>query len=51
MIYAAKVLACAASELYADTSIIEAAKAEFKSRLAGDEYVCPIPEDAVPYII
>ena len=51
MIYAAKVLACSASELFEDASIIEAAKAEFKSRLAGDDYVCPIPADAVPYII
>ena len=51
MVYAAKLLACAASELYCDASIIEAAKAEFKSRLSGDDYVCPIPDDAVPYII
>jgi aminobenzoyl-glutamate utilization protein B len=51
MIYAAKVLACAASDLFEDVSIIEAAKAEFADRLAGGEYVCPIPADAVPYII
>lgn len=50
-VYAAKVLACAAADLYEDTSIIEKAQAEFIERLGGEEYTCPIPPDAVPYII
>ena len=50
-VYAAKVLACTAADLFENTSIIEAAKAELEERLAGEEYLCPIPPDAVPYII
>ena len=50
-VYAAKVLACTAADLFENTSIIEAAKAELEERLAGEEYLCPIPADAVPYII
>lgn len=51
MIYAAKVLACTAADLFEDGSVIDAAKAEFEERLEGEGYVCPIPPDAVPYII
>ena len=51
MLYAAKVLACSAADLFEDVSIIEKARAEFTARLGGGEYVCPIPPDAVPYII
>ena len=50
-VYAAKVLACAAADIYQDNSIAEKAKEEFEARLGGGSYVCPIPEDAVPYII
>ena len=50
-VYAAKVLACSAADLFADTSIIDTAREEFVSRLDGEEYTCPIPADAVPYII
>ena len=51
MLYAAKVLACSAADLFSDVSIIESARAEFNTRLGGDGYRCPIPPDAVPYII
>ena len=51
MIYAAKVLACSATDLFKDVSIIKEAQAEFSARLGGEEYMCPIPPDAVPYII
>ena len=51
MIYAAKVLACTATDLYTDPSILLQAKAEFKDRLGSEEYMCPIPPSAVPYII
>ncbi len=50
-VYAAKVLACAASELFGDTEMIAQARDEYMARLAGNEYICPIPEDAEPYII
>ena len=51
MLYAAKVLACSAADLFENTSLIEKARAEFTARLGGEEYMCPIPPDAVPYII
>ena len=44
-------LACAASELFENTDILSRARAEYEYRLAGDEYICPIPGDAEPYII
>ena len=50
-IYASKVLACAAAELFENPNIIEEAKAEHQKRLEGTSYLCPIPEDAEPYII
>ena len=50
-VYAAKVLACTAADLFEDTSIIGRARAEFRERLGEDEYMCPIPPDAAPYII
>ncbi len=50
-LYAAKILACAAADLFEDSSIIGKAREEFTERLGGEEYTCPIPEDAVPYII
>jgi len=51
MLYAAKVLACSAADIFEDTSILESAKEEFTRRTAGEGYICPIPPDAVPYII
>ena len=50
-VYAAKVLACAAAELFEKPEIIEAANKEFKERLGDSEYTCPIPEGAEPYIV
>ncbi|MBQ6314293.1 MAG: amidohydrolase [Mogibacterium sp.] len=50
-VYAAKVLACAASDLFSNTRIIDAAREEFLERLDGEEYTCPIPDGVPPYII
>ena len=50
-VFAAKVLACTAADLFDDPSIAEAAKAELAARLGTEEYICPIPPDAEPYII
>lgn len=50
-IYAAKVLAGAAVDLFERPSLIDDAKAEFKERTNGKPYVCPIPDGVKPYII
>jgi aminobenzoyl-glutamate utilization protein B len=50
-IYAAKVLACSAADLFTDPSVIGKAKAELAERLDGEEYLCPVPEGVAPYII
>ena len=44
MIYAAKIIAAAAVDLYENPDILAAAKAEF-DEAASDGYVCPIPEN------
>lgn len=51
MIYAAKVLAGAVADLFGSPEVIEEAKKEFQERTRDSGYVCPIPEDAVPYVI
>ena len=51
LLYAAKVLAGSAVDLFGDPKLIEAAKAEFASRTEDEQYVCPIEPDAVPYVI
>ncbi len=50
-VYAAKVLACTAADLFSNPDIIDEARKEHAERLDGEEYVCPIPEGAVPYIV
>jgi aminobenzoyl-glutamate utilization protein B len=50
-IYAAKVLACTAADLFSDPGIIKKAADEFRDRLGGETYLCPIPEGVPPYII
>lgn len=47
MLYAAKVLACMAAELYEKPEILKEAKAEHRKRTACG-YSCPIPAGAVP---
>lgn len=49
-LYAARVLALTAIELFEKPELIAAAKAEFAAKTAKG-YTCPIPEDAVPYVI
>ena len=51
LLWAARVLCGAAADLFADPALLEAAKAEFSRRTADRGYVCPIPPDAVPYVI
>ncbi len=51
MLYAARVLAGAAVDLFLDHSLIEKACEEFRERTKDGGYVCPIPADAVPYIV
>lgn len=50
-VYAAKVLACTAADIFADPAIAEKAGKELRARLGDEEYVCPIPPGAEPYII
>ena len=50
MIYAAKVLAATAIDLFTDALLLADAKAEFAERTEGG-YVCPIEPDAVPVAI
>ena len=51
LIYAAKVLAGAAADLFTDPGLLGAAKAEFAERTKDEKYICPIEDDAVPYVI
>ena len=44
MLYAAKVLASLAVDLYENPETLTKAKAEFNENV-GDGYVCPIPKD------
>ena len=48
LIYAAKVMAGAAIDMYEDPEIIAKAKAEMKEELDGDTYHCPIPDGSRP---
>ena len=50
-VQAAKVLACAAIDLFEKPEALESAKEEFSKRMEGKEYVCPIPDGAVPVAI
>ena len=45
MLYGAKVLAATASKLVDDPALVEKAKEEWKERMHGDTYHCPIPEE------
>jgi len=47
MLYAAKVLAATAAELFADPAKLEPIKAEHKKRTGG-QYLCPIPAGVRP---
>ena len=51
LLWAARVLCGAAADLFSDPALLEAARAEFSRRTAERGYVCPIPPDAVPYVI
>jgi aminobenzoyl-glutamate utilization protein B len=48
MEHAAKVMAATAVDLIRDKSLIEAAKADHRERLAGTPFVNPIPDDVEP---
>ena len=51
LLYAAKVLAGTAIDLFENDTILEEAKKEFHERTDQEGYLCPIPDDAVPYVI
>jgi aminobenzoyl-glutamate utilization protein B len=48
MEHAAKVMAATARALYADLSLVRAARADFEARRAGRPFVNPIPDDVMP---
>lgn len=48
MLEASKVLALSGIELFENHEIIEKAKSEFKKRLSGEKYKCPIPKEVKP---
>ncbi len=48
LINAGRVMAGAVIDLIDDPSVIDAAKVEFKKRLGGETYKCPIPADVKP---
>lgn len=50
VVYAGKVLACAAIDLFENGEILKAAKAEFDTA-AADGYTCPIPQGEEPKAI
>ena len=51
VIYAAKVLAGTAADLFTDNSLLAVAKAEFEERTKEEKYLCPIEDGTVPYVI
>ncbi len=48
MMYAAKVMAQAATELYANPAKLQAVRADFEAATAGVPYICPIPDSKLP---
>lgn len=50
MIYAAKVMAEFGRRLLRDPVIIEKATAEFREKMAGKSYICPIPDEIIQKI-
>ncbi|MBQ5698906.1 MAG: amidohydrolase, partial [Lachnospiraceae bacterium] len=51
MLYAGKVMAATAIDMYESPETIEAAKNELNARLGGGKYECGIPKDIVPQAI
>lgn len=50
MLYAGKILACTAIDLFETPELLEKAKQEFKEA-AAEGYTCPIPDGVPPYVI
>ncbi|MFC4100319.1 M20 family metallopeptidase [Paenibacillus xanthanilyticus] len=48
MLFAGKTMACTAIAALTDGELLARAKAELAERLAGEAYVCPIPDDVQP---
>lgn len=48
MLYASKVLAATAYDLFTDPSLLEAVQSEFADATGGASYVDPLPPDAEP---
>ena len=50
MLRAAKILAGTAIDLIEDPALLEQATADFRDRLHGRQYVCPIPAGVRPRV-
>lgn len=48
MLYAGKVMAATAIEALLDPKLLEDARCDLELQLAGEPYVCPIPDDVYP---
>ncbi|MGB0384939.1 MAG: amidohydrolase [Ardenticatenaceae bacterium] len=48
MMYAAKVMAHAALELYSNPDKLQAVRTEFEAATAATPYICPLPDDKLP---
>ncbi len=51
LLWAARVLCGAAADLFSDPALLAEARREFQKRTEKRGYVCPIPPEAVPYVI
>ena len=48
MLYAGKVIAMTALDMFTNAELMEQAHADYDERLAGETYFCPIPKDIEP---
>ncbi len=48
MMHAAKIMACAAAQLFTDPAHLKQARDEFAKETAGSPYKCPIPAEVTP---
>lgn len=50
MIHAAKIMAATGRDLFADPTLLAAARADHARRIAAERYVCPMPDEVAPPI-
>ena len=48
MLYAAKAMALAGLDLFTDPDLLTKAQVEFENAKNGQDYITPLPEDAIP---